>query len=94
MIESKVEAILRKNLPSRDDDRELQLAWIFYEESMIEEEKKAFDVFKVVVRRMPSLETLTRARRLLQANNPYLRGENYQKRQSREKQLRQFYKQQ
>lgn len=91
-IENKVEEILRKNYPSRDDDHELLLAWAFYEENMSDEEKKAFDIFKQVIRRMPALETITRARRELQKVNPYLRGENYQKRQTREKQLREFYR--
>ena len=91
-IEEKVEVILGKHIKSRDDDRELFLAWMFYEENMTEEEKIAFEKFKEIIRRMPSLESLTRARRILQHDNPYLRGSNYNTRQSREKQLRYFYR--
>ena len=90
--EEKVEIILRKHLKSRDDDRELFLAWMFYEENMTEEEKIAFEKLKDILRRMPALETLTRARRDLQANNAYLRGENYNARMTREKQLRKYYR--
>jgi len=90
--EEKVREILSKHLKSRDDDRELFLAWMFYEENMTDEEKIAFEKFKNIIRRMPSLETLTRARRSLQEVNPYLRGENYRARQTREKELRKFYR--
>lgn len=92
-IEQKVEEILRRHLKSRDSDSELFLAYIFYECNMTEKEKKAFEILKEVIRKMPALESLTRARRLLQKENLYLRGENYQKRQTREKQLRKFYSQ-
>lgn len=91
-IEQKVEAILEKHLKSRDDDRELFLAWMFYEENMTDEEKIAFEKFKNIIRRMPSLETLTRARRSLQEVNVYLRGTTYNARNTREKQLRKFYR--
>jgi ferritin len=91
-VENKVEELLRKNLSSRDSDHELFLAWAYYLEDMTEEEKQAFDVFKKVIRRMPALETITRARRDLQKENPYLRGQKYNDRQTREKQVRSFYR--
>lgn len=92
MNHQKVDNLLRKHPKSKDDDRELFLAWIFYEENLTEEEKQAFGVLKEVLRRMPSLESLTRARRKLQEENPYLRGENYKQRKTREVQIRDFYR--
>lgn len=91
-IEERVEEILRKHLKSRDSDNELFLAWMFYEEGMTEGEKEAFGTLKEVIRRMPALETLTRSRRRLQEENPYLRGSTYRQRQNREKQVRSFYR--
>ena len=91
MQTEKVELILRKHLPSRDSDNELFIAWMFYESNLTEEQKQAFGILKEVIRSMPALESLTRARRSLQADNAYLRGENYNKRQTREKQIRKFY---
>lgn len=91
-IQEQVENLLRKHPKSMDDDRELFLAWIFYYENITEEEKIAFGKFKDIIRRMPALESLTRARRDLQLQNPYLRGPKYKARQTREKQVRSFYR--
>ena len=92
-IDESVEYLLNKHSKSRDDDRELFLAWLFYKSNLTEEERKAFEVLKEVLRKMPSLETLTRSRRKLQESNPLLRGEKYNARMTREKQLRKFFRQ-
>ena len=91
-MEQKVEEILRKHLKARDSDNELYLAWAYYEGNMTEGEKQAFGVFKEVMRRLPSLESLSRARRRLQEDNVYLRGESYVARQQKEKKFRNYYK--
>lgn len=91
MIADKVHQLLIKHGKSKDDDRELLLAWIYYQEGLSLEEKDAFNVLKDVLRRMPSLETLSRCRRKLQEENPDLRGNNYYKRQDREAKIRKIY---
>lgn len=91
-IEEKIENILRVHPKSKDSDNELFLAWAYYEGQMTEEEKIAFAVFKEVMRRLPPLESLSRARRRLQQDNPYLRGTTYVHRQLKEKKVRKYYR--
>lgn len=88
-IKQTVEKLLREYVSTRDSDKELLLGWLHIH-GMIREDGM---IHKNAIREMPILESLTRARRELQQENPFLRGQNYQKRQTREQQVREFYRQ-
>lgn len=92
MIEKQVDHILREYEKARDDDRLLLMAYMHYFGDLTEEEQEAFKILSPALKRMPSIESLTRLRRKLQEENPYLRGIHYKQRKTREKQIREYYR--
>jgi|SRR6185312_13368232 len=77
-IADKVESVLINTPESRDDDR-LLLAAVWLKEQHEMEDNRGFFV-EFVDRRLSNPESITRARRKLQQNNPMLRGERWEDR--------------
>jgi hypothetical protein len=79
-----VKFILERSPESRDNDN--ILLWIVWKKEypIIEKDVEAFKML-FITKKLPSMESITRARRKLQELHPELRGLKYDKRQNNQK---------
>jgi len=94
-VKSKVEELLKNNPNTRDSDNLLVATYYFYEEGGKEalQNKTAYEFLKNMSSgKLTSFESISRARRKIQEQNPYLRGKNYKERQEMSEEVRENIK--
>ena len=86
-----VKTILAKYPITRDDDMMLYGQFLF-QNGKVGGEEKFYDVLaSAKKRKLPSYESVTRARRKVQEKEPSLRGKRYSQRHKAEEEYRDYY---
>jgi hypothetical protein len=94
-VKSIVEELLIRNPKTRDSDNLLVATYYFYEEGGKEalQNKSAYDFLKNMSSgNLTSFESISRARRKIQEQNPLLRGSNYKERKEMSENVRENIK--
>lgn len=94
-VASNVEHILRESKEARDDDKVLWLYYVIthHELRKVFETAKPYASFQQwFLNESPLFESITRARRKLQEENPHLRGTKRQKRMEEEVKVRTHFR--
>lgn len=87
-----VRYILNKYPKARDDDYLLWAIFLFMN-NIVKEEEKFYEVItKAKANKLPSYESITRARRKVQEKEPNLRGKAYAQRKKEEATYHDFYR--
>ena len=86
-----VKAILDKYPQTRDDDMLLYGQYLF-QKNLVGKDETFFRVLSSATKRkLPSYESVTRARRKVQEKEPSLLGKRYKQRQKAEKEYHEYY---
>jgi hypothetical protein len=94
-VKSIVEELLIKNPKTRDSDNLLVATYYFYEEGGKDflQNQTAYDFLKKMSDgKLTSFESISRARRKIQEQNPLLRGNNYKERKENSDDIREKIK--
>lgn len=94
-VKSVVEELLIKNPKTRDSDNLLVATYYFYETGGkdVLQNQSAYDFLKNMSNgSLTSFESISRARRRIQEQNPLLRGNNYKERKESSKEIRENIK--
>jgi hypothetical protein len=94
-VKTKVEELLTNNPKTRDSDNLLVATYYFYEAGGKDnlQQQSAFDFLKKMSNgSLTSFESISRARRKIQEQNPQLRGNNYKDRKETSEDVRQNIK--
>lgn len=93
-IKDKVRSILESNSSTRDSDKYLMLHYLRkHNKVAINMTSSEFRLLKDVFMSMPSFESITRARRKAQEENPHLKGDVVYQRALEEREYRLWAKQ-
>ena len=87
-----VKAILTKHPITRDDDMMLYGQFLFQNGKVGKQETFYKVLASAKKRKLPSYESITRARRKVQEKEPSLRGQRYSQRHKAEEEYREFYR--
>jgi hypothetical protein len=94
-VKSIVEGLLINNPKTRDSDNLLVATYYFYEVGgkAVLQNQSAYDFLKnMSAGSLTSFESISRARRKIQEQNPLLRGNNYKQRKESSEQIRENIK--
>lgn len=94
-VKSIVEGLLIKNPNTRDSDNLLVATYYFYEVGGkdVLQNQSAYDFLKKMsAGSLTSFESISRARRKIQEQNPLLRGKNYKQRKESSEKIRENIK--
>ena len=86
-----VKQILTEFPVAQDDDMKLYAIFL-YKNKLVSVEERFYDVITQAKKnKLPPYESVTRARRKVQENEPSLRGKRYAARKKEEEEYREFY---